>query len=188
MIRDPGEDPYQEIKDCLIHLYSLSNYQKFKALINLSFTSDTTPSVLMSSMLSLYPKKFKPDFVFIGLFLSRLPQSILDHLLALDLDQDPDRLAKKADQLFQSHQAPSLNLLSGEPTPPVFAFHPTKPRPRRNSNSSSSYSTTSDSSGTPAASHCHQRSPSPVSSTCWFHRTHRDKAQKCKQPYSWSEN
>ena len=34
MIRDPGEDPYQEIKDCLIHLYSLSNYQKFEALIN----------------------------------------------------------------------------------------------------------------------------------------------------------
>ena len=29
MIQNPGEDPYQEIKDPLIHLYSLSNYQKF---------------------------------------------------------------------------------------------------------------------------------------------------------------
>ena len=27
MIQDPGEDPYQEIKDILIQLYSLSNYQ-----------------------------------------------------------------------------------------------------------------------------------------------------------------
>ena len=75
MIRDPGEEPYQEIKDCLIQLYSLSNYQKFEALINLPFTRDTTPSILMSSMLNLYPKKFKLDLVFIGLFLRCLPQS-----------------------------------------------------------------------------------------------------------------
>ena len=73
MIRDPGDDPYQEIKDRLIHLYNLSNYQKFEALINLPFTSDTPPSVLMSSMLNLYPKKFKPDFVFIGLFIRVCP-------------------------------------------------------------------------------------------------------------------
>ena len=117
-----------------------------------------------------------------------LPLSIRDHLLALDLDENPDVLARKADQLFQSHQASSLNLLSGKPTPPVFNFHPTKARPCPNSNSSSSYSTTSGPSSTPAVSHRHQRSPSPVFSTCWFHRTHRDKAQKCKQPCSWSEN
>ena len=76
LIQDPGEDPYQDIKDPLIHLYSLSNYQKFEALINLPFTRDTTPSVFISSMLNLYPKKFKPDFLFIGLFLCQLPQSI----------------------------------------------------------------------------------------------------------------
>ena len=97
MIQNPGDDPYQEIKDCLIHLYNLSNYQNFEVLINLPFTSDTTPSVIMSSMLNLYLKKFKPDFVFICLFLRRLPQIIRDHLLALDLDEDPDKLAKKAD-------------------------------------------------------------------------------------------
>ena len=43
MIRDPGED------------------QKFETLINLPFTSDITFSVLMSFMLKLYIKKFKPD-------------------------------------------------------------------------------------------------------------------------------
>ena len=37
MIQDPGEDPYQEIEDLLIQLYSLSNHQKFEALINLPF-------------------------------------------------------------------------------------------------------------------------------------------------------
>ena len=28
LTRDPGDDPYQDIKDRLIHLYSISNYQK----------------------------------------------------------------------------------------------------------------------------------------------------------------
>ena len=78
MIRDPGEDSYQEIKDFLIQLSSLSNYKKFEALINLPFTSDTKPTVHMSSMLNLYLKKFKLD------------------LLALDLDKNPDALARKA--------------------------------------------------------------------------------------------
>ena len=111
------------MKDRLIQLYNLSNYQTFEALINLPLTSDTTPSVLMSSMLNLYPKKFNPDFVFIGLFLRHLPQFIQDHLLALDLDENPDPLARKADQLFQSHQASSLNLLARDPTPPP-SVHP----------------------------------------------------------------
>ena len=69
------------------------------------------PSVLMSSILNLYPKKFNPDFIFIGLFLLRIPQSIQDHLLALDLDENPDVLARKAHQLFQSHPASSLTFL-----------------------------------------------------------------------------
>ena len=171
LIQDPGEDPYQEIKDFLIHLYSLSNYHKFETLINLSFTSDTKPSILMSSMLILYPKKFNPDFVFMGLFLCRLPQSIQEHLLALDLDKNPDVLVRNADQLFQSHQASSLNLLTSNPTPPVYTLNPPKPRPRQNSNLPTSYSTTSSRSSTPAASHCHQRSPSPfpVTIPCHLH-------------------
>ena len=107
MIQDPGEDPYQETKDCLIHLYSLSNYQKFEALINLPFTSDTTPSVVMSSMLN--PKKFKPDFVLIGLFLRHLPQSIRDHL---NTSPGPGREPRCVSQESRSTIPVSSSLLS----------------------------------------------------------------------------
>ena len=110
LIRDLGEDPYQDIKDCLISLYSLSPHQRFKALINLSLTSNTTPSILMN----LYSKKYKLDFVFIGLFLRRMPQTIWHHLLSLDI-QNPDALAKKADALFHSQQSSSVHLLSDDP-------------------------------------------------------------------------
>ena len=56
----------------------------------------------MSSVLNLYTKKFKPDFVFMGLFLHQLPQAIRNHLLAQDI-ADPNAIAKKAYKLFQSH-------------------------------------------------------------------------------------
>ena len=102
LIQDPGEDPYQAIKDCQISLYSLNNYQGFKALINLPFLSNTTLSILMSSMLNLYPKGFKQDFVFRGLFLRRMPTDVCAHLLDLDIS-DSNALAEKADSLFQSH-------------------------------------------------------------------------------------
>ena len=44
---------------------------------------------------------------------------------------------------YSSHQASSLNLLTSDSTPLVFALCPPKPRPCQNSNSSTSYSTTS---------------------------------------------
>ena len=88
-----------------------------------------------------------------ALFLRRLPQS------------------KKADQLFQSHQSSSLNLLTSDPSTPVHALHPNL-EPANTATHLHPNPPPQEHSSTPAASHCHQRSPSPVSSTCWFHRTH----------------
>ena len=116
-------------------------------------------------MLNLYPKKFKSDFVFIGLFFLWLPQFIRDHLLPLDME-DPKVLAKKAEQLFQSHlpESFSLNLLTGDPTTPVYSLRPPKPRTRPYSNSSTSQFTTSGRSRTATRGLC-PLSPPPAGST-----------------------
>ena len=50
-----------------------------------------------------------------------MPQTVWDHLLALDI-QDPDALAKKANALFQSQQSSSGHLLSDNPTAPVYTI------------------------------------------------------------------
>ena len=60
LIQDPREDPYQDIKDRLISLYSLSPYQKLEALINLPLISNMMPSILMKSVLNLFPKSTNP--------------------------------------------------------------------------------------------------------------------------------
>ena len=77
-----------------------------------------TPSILMNSILNLFPKKYKPEFVFLGFFLPRMPQTVCDYLLALDI-KDPDALSKKADALFQSQQSSSVHLLYDDPVAPL---------------------------------------------------------------------
>ena len=90
-------------------------------------------------MLNLYPKKYKPDFVFHGLFLLRMPQTIHDYPLARDI-QDPDALAKKSDALFQSHQSSLVKiLLSDDPLTTIQAICP----PQQRVHSNSAYSTSS---------------------------------------------
>ena len=66
-------DPFEVLKDRLITLYSLNDYQRFEALISLPLSGDQKPSHLMNRMLALLPDDYKPDFILPGLFLCRLP-------------------------------------------------------------------------------------------------------------------
>ena len=67
--------------------------------------------ILMSLMLNLYPKGFKPDLVLCSLFLRQMPLNIQAHLLDLVIS-NTDALARKADALFQSHQSFAVISLS----------------------------------------------------------------------------
>ena len=55
----------------------------------------------MNWMLALYPEDVKPDFVFRGLFLRRLPIEMRAHLLRESID-DLIEMALKADELHQN--------------------------------------------------------------------------------------
>ena len=66
--------------------------------------------ILMSLMLNLYPKGFKPDLVLCSLFLRQMPLNIQAHLLDLVIS-NTDALARKADALLQSHQFSAVNSL-----------------------------------------------------------------------------
>ena len=67
----PAGDPYKVLRERLITLYSLNDYQRFEALVSLPLTGDQKPSHLMNRMLALLPDDHKPDFILRGLFLSR---------------------------------------------------------------------------------------------------------------------
>ena len=177
----PKDDPYQVLRTRLVRLYTLNEYQRFESLVSLSISGDQKPSHLMNRMLALYPDDFKPDFVFRGLFLRRLPIEMRAHLLRESID-DPIEMALKADELHQnrvssaaanilvdvSDEAP-VNVVSNRSRPPPRSSAVKKPPPRRST--------------TPAPS-----SRSSVSSFCWYHRKHGDDATNCREPCSFSGN
>ena len=112
LIRAPlAGDPYEVLKERLTTLYSLNDYQRFKALVSLPLTGDQKPSHLMNRMLALLPDDHKPDFILHGLFLGHLPVEVCSHLLQEKIS-DPRSLALKADELFQSRVSSPVNLLA----------------------------------------------------------------------------
>ena len=77
----PASYPYEVLRECLITLYMLNDYQCFEALVSLPPSGDQKPSHLMNRMLALLPDDYKPDFILRGLFLRRLLINIRSHLL-----------------------------------------------------------------------------------------------------------
>ena len=81
MLNQPASNPYEVLKDCLITLLSLNNYQRFKQFGISPLSGDQKPSHLMNRMLALRPDDYEPDFILQGLFLRRLPIKVPSHLL-----------------------------------------------------------------------------------------------------------
>ena len=166
----PAGDPYEVLKERLTTLYSLNDYQRFKALVSLLLTGDQKPSHLMNRMLALLPDDYKTNFILGGLFLHRLPIEVCSHLLQEKIS-DPCSLALKADELFQSRVSSPVNLLAELFEVSAVA---TKTRP------------------SPALRRSPTPAPSPRSSVppgpCWYHKKHGNKAQHCRKPCSESEN
>ena len=108
----PAGDPYGVLREFLITLYMLNDYQRFEALVSLPLYGDQKPSHLMNRMLALLPDDYKPDFILRGLFLRHLHIDVRSHLLREKVS-DPRVLALKADKLYQSQVSPSsVNLLA----------------------------------------------------------------------------
>ena len=177
----PASEPYEVLKTRLIKSYGLNDYQRFENLVSLPFSGDQKPSHLMNRMLALLPEDYKPGFILRGLFLRRLPSEVRAHLLQEDI-RDPRALSLKADELYQSHVSPQVNILSTDDS-----FESQSVNAVRGLSSSASRSRRSSLSSN-VSSAVGPRSASSSSTLCWYHRSHGDKALKCRQPCSWSGN
>ena len=174
----PKDDPYQVLRTRLVRLYTLNEYQRFESLVSLSLSGDQKPSHLMNRMLALYPDDVKPDFVFRGLFLRRLPIEMRAHLLRESID-DPIEMALKADELHQNRvSSAAANILADFSDDALVnaVSNRTKVPPRSS-----------------AASNPHRRrSPTPAPSArsstsgfCWYHVKHGEAATNCREPCSF---
>ena len=189
LIKDPPSvDPFSALKLRLTSMYTLTEYARYEAFVSLPMSGDMLPSALMAKMLSYLPADHKPCWFVRCAFLHRLPAEIRCHLVD-DVTEDPLKLALRADRIYRSRVTPSpaVNAVSSHPDEQTInaVRQPTKPPTNRRSVSRSPGFRRSQ---TPhSGSTWSQRSESP-DSTCWYHRKHGDKAEKCKAPCSWSGN
>ena len=170
----PSSEPYEALKQRLLKLFALDDFQRYEAISSLPLSGDMKPSKLMSSMLALLPVGHKPCFFLRGAFLKRLPADVRAHLLRDDFS-DPISLALKADEIYQSRVSSNpVYAVSNTPEDSINAVRSTgSSRPRR--------------SATPHASNRQDnRSQSPT--LCYYHRTWASQAKKCRAPCSWSGN
>ena len=170
----PAVGPYEALKNRLLKLFALDDYQRYEAISNLPLSGDMKPSRLMSNMLALLPAGHEPCFFLKGAFLKRLPADIRAHLIRDDFS-DPIAFALKADEIYQSRVASNpVYAVSSSPEDSVNAVRSSgSSRPRR--------------SATPhTGNRQDNRSQSPT--MCYYHRTWASQAKKCRAPCSWSGN
>ena len=181
----PAGDPYGVLRECLITLYTLNDYQQFEVLVSLPLSGDQKLSHLMNRMLALLPEDYKRDFILRGLFLRHLPIDVWLHLLREKVS-DPRALALKADELYQSCVSSSLlNLLAEDLQVNLVSSHtPRSPVPGKSPSLSVKPPSLSKNSPTPALT---SRSPT-LSGLCWSHNKHGEKANNCRKPCSFSGN
>ena len=172
----PAVGPYEALKNRLLKLFALDDYQRYEAISNLPLSGDMKPSRLMSNMLALLPAGHEPCFFLKGAFLKRLPADIRAHLIRDDFS-DPISFALKADEIYKSRVS-SSQVYSVTSTPEdqhsVNAVRP--PVPNRSRRSATPH----------ASSRQDSRSQSPT--MCYYHRAWGSRAKKCRAPCSWSEN
>ena len=99
LVPAPPVEPYETLRQRLIQMCSLSEFQGYQALQSLPLLSDQRPSELMDKMLILLPKDDTPGFFFRGLFMDRLPGDIHAHLLSESIS-NPRRMVLRADKLW----------------------------------------------------------------------------------------
>ena len=58
----PASGPYEALKNRLLKLFALNDFQRYEAISNLPLSGDMKPSKLMSNMLALLPTGHEPCF------------------------------------------------------------------------------------------------------------------------------
>ena len=181
----PDELPSESLRERLTALHALNPFQRYQAFMSLTLATDQKPSTLMGRMCSILPLTHRVHkdgcFLFKGFFLDHLPPNIRTHLMREDIS-DPCNLAAKADKIWQSSSARSLNAVSATLMSPSglddsISTLCQRPQPHP----APCIATCPD----PCAPCLPAPSSSTTSDLCWYHLKHSDQAQHCRAPCAW---
>jgi hypothetical protein len=98
----PAQNKYEALKNRLLQLLTLNDYERASKLLNLPTTGDDKPSAIASRMYALLGDA-NTDILFRQIFLEQLPQNIRAQLV-LKEDEEVTKLAEQADKIWATSQ------------------------------------------------------------------------------------
>jgi hypothetical protein len=178
-------DVYEQLKARLTASYGKTPWQQVNALLDMPPLGDRCPSHMMNEMLALIPTgSNKDDYIFLGIFLRKLPPTMREHLAAayhttaaaMSAHADVLRDAKSCDAAVSSIADASISAVASRS---AGRRSPDRRSPDRRRGRSSQ-----------------GRRPTPgpdsrrrdTSALCFYHSKFGQRANKCKPPCSWTEN
>ncbi|BHF82388.1 hypothetical protein SprV_0802552600 [Sparganum proliferum] len=188
LLRDPPTDaPYTKLKAELLRLTSVSDRQRYHALVKEEALGDRKPSELLRRMRSLVGNMKIDDKFFKEMFLERLPTSVQTILASGSDDLEISKLAEMADRMMEVERLSS----------PTIA-QVSQPLKVSTSDLAELKSQIAQLSATVAALQL-RRSPGPsrrsfgrdrrrsrsrprTANLCWYHVNYGDKARRCVHP------
>jgi hypothetical protein len=185
MMQPNTADAYEQLKARLTASYGKTPWQQVNALLDMPPLGDRRPSHMMNEMLALIPTgSNKDDYIFLGIFLRKLPSSMREHLAAANhttaaaMSAHADILwdAKAGDTSISAVSDASISAVANR----SFARRsPDRRSPDRRRGRSGQ-----------------RRKPTPgpdsrrrdASTLCFYHSRFGQRANKCEPPCSWTEN
>ncbi len=172
------ETSYQVLKEALVALHQLTDFQRVEMLLDKPPLGARRPSELLADMLEICPPGQQGNIFFAGLFLQRLPREIRVLLEHEDLS-DLRRLAAHADRLvaFSNSQPHEVAVAAGSEEEMVAAikqqqkqkgkFQKKKKQPAKAGNP------------TPSELAAH------AAGLCFAHWVYGERARECHAPCNW---
>jgi hypothetical protein len=165
--------PFTDLKNRLLGGYTQSKWARMFQLIHHPGLGDQRPSQLMDKMLALLSAGTKPDEVFMGLYMDRLPVEMRAQLSLQDYES-PRHLAAAADLIWDARGP-----MAGIP-PAVNAVGRESLNRSRSPASRGGGGKQKRRGATPG--------PGGEKMLCFYHRRFGDKAHRCEPPCTWAGN
>lgn len=206
LLKPPEERPYDQLKEQLTKRTTASEQRKLQLLFSGEELGDRKPTQFLRRIQQLLgDRPGLTDTSFLQeLFLQRLPNNVRMVLASTPDTTSLEKLAEMADKVMEV-AAPAIAGIRAGATPTTGAT-PTMPPPSTAATELTkqvedlrseiarlgkqfAQLSRSRSSSRPRSS---RRPPTPDPSAndslCWYHHTFGDKAQRCRQPCTWSSN
>jgi hypothetical protein len=198
--------PYDTLKSRLLETHKLSNHEKLEILYKSEPLGGQKPSQMLASMLACCPAGMEETIIFQFLFLQRLPVTLW-MLLGEQEPGDIRCLAARADRLWATHRPQSNDLVANvdtveEQPAQIAAIQRKEPSQKKKfarkkfggrlsvaaGGQATAASGSGSCSGSVSSGLTHSEQARVGSGLCYFHWTHRTKANKCVVLCSWARN